>query len=87
MALLLGTTRSDVILGLFEDDTIFGDPYTEGNFNGFPGNGAILLSGRGGNDRIDGGDGTDYCRWGCRADQGHWARRQRSPHRWTRRAE
>ena len=60
MALILGTTRSDVIFGLLEDDTIFGDPFTEGNFNGFPGNGAILSSGRGGNDRIDGGDGTDY---------------------------
>jgi hypothetical protein len=37
MALILGTTRSDVILGLLEDDTIFGDPYAEGISTASPG--------------------------------------------------
>jgi Ca2+-binding RTX toxin-like protein len=60
MAVVLGTNGSDLIVDTDDGNIIFGDPYTEGNFHGFPGNGAILSSGSGGDDVIDGRDGIDY---------------------------
>ena len=61
MAPLIGTKGNDHIIGLLgEDNIIFGDPYTEGNFEGFPSNGQVLDAGRGGNDDLEGrGDGVN----------------------------
>src|SRR3954471_9145438 len=42
-----------------ERDIIVGDPYTAGNLDVAVPNGEVLSSGRGGNDRLDGGEGDD----------------------------
>ena len=47
------------IIGTVDADNIFGDPYTEGNFEGLTEPGGVLSSGRGGNDHLDGAGGSD----------------------------
>src|SRR4051795_12878029 len=47
------------IIGTNERDIIVGDPYTAGNLDVAVPNGEVLSSGRGGNDRLDGGEGDD----------------------------
>lgn len=71
MTVVLGTARDDLLIDTDDGNIIFGDPYTEGNFHGFPGNGAILSSGRGGNDYIDGRDGVDYIVGDAAIIEGH----------------
>ena len=67
MAILIGGIdpllgRNNHIVGLAEDDIIFGDPFLQGTFQPVPDPnlGGVLSAGKGGNDHIDAGGGGDY---------------------------
>ena len=51
--------RNNLIFGTGDADNIYGDPYTEGNFEGLPPNAGILSSGKGGSDLLFGFGGGD----------------------------
>ena len=65
MAIIIGGValhfgKNNLLIGGAEDDIVFGDPYTTGNFEGIPEIGGFLQSGKGGNDLIHGLGGFDF---------------------------